>query len=207
MFIWNLSTRYDSVWIKISFLFNIFSSSYILILQEYINDLRTKLNIFQQGNKNFLLFQKHFHKISDNKTSLENFLNKYKKYSKEIYFQQEFFQIYQKSSIQLRTNEQQRLLTIREQMKSIIHLTLLNKSEHLFISNNFDDLLNKWENEHMISLDHWLHYPHHSIKSQHDMSLILFDEIKQMIRLGDNLNEEFLQRIDSITSNLTRSHI
>ncbi len=42
-----------------------------------------------------------------------------------VKYQQQFFEIYQKSSIQLRTIEQQRLLAIREQMRFAINLTMI----------------------------------------------------------------------------------
>lgn len=119
-------------------------------------------------------------------------------------YQQEFFNIYQKSSIQLRTIEQQRLLAIREQMRFSIHLTL-NNEENLFTSNNFDDLLNTWENENLISIDHWSHFSHRSLRSQYDTSLILLDEIKQIV--DEYSNHMTLNRIDSIPSNITHSHI
>jgi hypothetical protein len=43
------------------------------------------------------------------------------KYAK---FQQQFFEIYQTSYIQLRTIEQQRLLAIREQMRFAMNVTM-----------------------------------------------------------------------------------
>jgi len=89
-----------------------------------------------------------------------------------------------------------------------------------------------WEHQHLVSIDHWSHFPHRSIRSQHDISLILLDEIKQIVeeyynhrqinsnhkhmtlnrisdqlKIIDNSNEEFLKRMDSITSNITHSHI
>jgi hypothetical protein len=103
---------------------------------------------------------------------------------------------------------------------------------NLFTSNNFDDLLNSWDHQNRISIDHWSHFPCRSDKSQHDTSLILLDEIKEVIneyynhrqiisnnknttftRISDQLetidnpNDEFLKRMDSITSNITHSHI
>lgn len=41
-----------------------------------------------------------------------------------VKYQQKFFDIYQKSYIQLRTIEQQRLLAIREQMRFAMNLTM-----------------------------------------------------------------------------------
>jgi hypothetical protein len=138
-----------------------------------------------------------------------------------VKYQRQFFEIYQSSSIQLRTIEQQRLLAIREQMRLAINLTI-NES-NLFTSNNFDDLLNTWEQQNTVSIDHWSHFPH---RSEHDTSLILPDEIKQAIdeyynhrqmnstnkhltlnRIFDQTSEEFLKRIDSISSNIIHSHI
>ncbi len=140
-------------------------------------------------------------------------------------YQQKFFETYQKTSIQLRTIEQQRLLAIREQMRFVIDL-ITPPIDNLFTSTNFDDLLNTWEQENLVSIDHWSH----SNRSQHDISLILLDEIKQVVdeychhqqmnannkqmtlhriseqlKTFDHSNEEFLQRMDSITS--THSHI
>ncbi len=150
----------------------------------------------------------------------------------------------------MRTIEQQRLLAIREQMRFAMNLTMttlgeekvmLDKIKHslvilddynLFTSNNFDDLLNNWDHQNRISIDHWSHFPCRSDKSQHDTSLSLLDEIKEVIneyynhrqiisnnknttftRISDQLetidypNDEFLKRMDSITSNITHSHI
>jgi hypothetical protein len=100
---------------------------------------------------------------------------------------------------------------------------------NLFASNNFDDLLNMWNHQHIISIDHWTDF---SRRSQQDNSLNLLDEIKQVIndyynhrqtmsnnkhltfnRISDQLNtidnsnDDFLKRMDSITSNLTYTHI
>jgi hypothetical protein len=61
----------------------------MIILQEHINELRTKVNILQEANKNFNLFQKHFHKIIQSKTQLEDLLNKHQKYFKEVFYQKE----------------------------------------------------------------------------------------------------------------------
>ncbi|CAF1156559.1 unnamed protein product [Rotaria sordida] len=188
---------------------------YMIILQEHINELRTKLNILQEANKNFALFQKHFHKII------------------QIKYQEQFCKIYQTSYIQLQTIEQQRLLTIREQMRFAMNLTMISINDHnLFASNNFDDLLNTWNHQHIVSIDHWTHFPRRSTISQQDTSLILLNEIKQVIneyynhrqnlsnnkhltlsRISDqlntidNANDEFLKRMDSITSNITYTHI
>lgn len=55
----------------------------MITLQEYINELRMKLNILQEANKNFILFRKHFHKIIHSKSDLEYLLNKHDKYIKQ----------------------------------------------------------------------------------------------------------------------------
>ena len=169
----------------------------MIILQDHINELRTKVNILQEANKNFALFQKHFHKLIQSKSSLEDYLNKHDKHIKQIFSpnepsklmisvfpnyssvflvksQQQFFEIYQNSSIQLRTIEQQRLLAIREQMRFAINLTI--DESNLFTSNNFDDLLNRWEHQNTVSIDHWSHFPH---RSEHDIAYNLLDEIQQ----------------------------
>jgi hypothetical protein len=57
----------------------------MIILQDHINELRTKVNILQESNKNFALFQKHFHKLIQSKSSLEDYLNKHDKYFKQIF--------------------------------------------------------------------------------------------------------------------------
>jgi hypothetical protein len=100
---------------------------------------------------------------------------------------------------------------------------------NLFTSNNFDDLLNTWDHQHIISINNWSHFPRRSTRSQHDTSLILLDEIKQIVdeyynhrqiisnnkqttltrisdqlKTIDNSNDEFIKRLDSITSH---SHI
>ncbi len=110
-------------------------------------------------------------------------------------------------------------------MRFVIDL-IMPPIDNLFTSTNFDDLLNTWEQENLVSIDHWSH----SNRSQHDISLILLDEIKQVVdecyhhrqmntnnkqmtlhriseqlKTFDHSNEEFLQRMDSITS--THSHI
>jgi hypothetical protein len=61
----------------------------MIILQEHINELRTKVNILQEANKNFLLFQKHFHKIIQSKCELEDLLSKQDKYLKQSFDQKE----------------------------------------------------------------------------------------------------------------------
>ena len=128
-----------------------------------------------------------------------------------VKYQQKFLEIYRTSSIQLRAVEQQRLLAIREQMRFAIQLTLFDHGitlkiiysmskfsfildEHqLFLSNNFDELLNIWENQNTISIDHWTHFPHRSIRSSHEISFNLLDEIKQAI-------EEYFHPFDPIES-------
>jgi hypothetical protein len=133
----------------------------------------------------------------------------------------------------LRTIEQQRLLAIREQMRFTMNLTMTTSdNHHLFSWNNFDDLLNSWDNEHIISINNWSHFPRRSARSQHDNSLVLLDEIKEIVdeyynhrqivsnnrattlrrisnqlKIIDNSNDEYVKRIDSIASNLTHSHI
>jgi hypothetical protein len=61
----------------------------MIILQEHINNLRTKVTILQEANKNFVLFQKHFHKIIQCKSPLEDLLTKHEKYFKHIFYQKE----------------------------------------------------------------------------------------------------------------------
>jgi len=61
----------------------------MIILQEHMNELRTKVNILQEANKNFALFQKHFHKIIQSKSQLEDLLNKHEKYVKQVFYQKE----------------------------------------------------------------------------------------------------------------------
>ena len=61
----------------------------MIILQEHINELRIKLNIFQEGNKKLILFQKHFHKIIQSKSQLEDLLNKHEKHFKQVFYQKE----------------------------------------------------------------------------------------------------------------------
>ena len=103
---------------------------------------------------------------------------------------------------------------------------------HLFTSTDFDDLLNSWDHQHTISIDHWSHFPRRSHLPQQDTSLALLDEIKQAIdeyytrppmisdkknstltRLSDQLKiidnspDNHIKRMDSMTSNLTHSHI
>ncbi|CAF3327394.1 unnamed protein product [Rotaria socialis] len=213
---------------------------YMIILQEHINELRTKLNILQEANKNFALFQKHFHKIVQSKSDLENLLHKHDKHIKQnfdrsgpIKYQEQFCNTYQTSYIQLQTIEQQRLLAIREQMRFAINLTMMSTDDYnLFASNNFDDLLTMWNHQHIISIDHWTDFSRRSTASRQDNSFNLLDEIKQVIneyynhrqtvsnnkhltfnRISDQLNtidnsnDDFLKRIDSITSNITYTHI
>ncbi|CAF3324564.1 unnamed protein product [Rotaria socialis] len=213
---------------------------YMIILQEHINELRTKLNILQEANKNFALFQKHFHKIVQSKSDLENLLHKHDKHIKQhfdrsgpIKYQEQFCNTYQTSYIQLQTIEQQRLLAIREQMRFAINLTMMSTDDYnLFASNNFDDLLTMWNHQHIISIDHWTDFSRRSTASHQDNSFNLLDEIKQVIneyynhrqtvsnnkhltfnRISDQLNtidnsnDDFLKRIDSITSNITYTHI
>ncbi|CAF1372699.1 unnamed protein product [Adineta steineri] len=212
----------------------------MILLQEHINELQMKVNILQEANKNFALFLKHFHKMTQNKSQLEDLLNKHEKYQKRphdqnesIKYQQQFYNIYQRSYIHLRTIEQQRLLAIREQMRFAMNLTMATTDDHnLFSSNNFDDLLNTWDQQHIISIDHWSHFPRRSNISQHEISLLLLDEIKQItdeyynhrqniiqnknptltritnqLKLIDNSNDAFVKCIDSNTSNLTQSYI
>lgn len=82
------------------------------------------------------------------------------------------------------------------------HSSLILDEHQLFLSSNFDDLLQTWDNQNRISIDHWTHFPHRSIRSSHEISLNLLDEIKQVI-------EEYFhpQSIHSIPSNITHSHI
>jgi hypothetical protein len=61
----------------------------MIILQDHINELRTKVNILQESNKNFALFQKHFHKIIQSKSPLEDLLNKHEKHFKQIFYPKE----------------------------------------------------------------------------------------------------------------------
>ena len=56
---------------------------YITQLQESMNDIRTKVTVLQQANKNFALFQKHFHKISQSKCPLEEILAKHDRYRQD----------------------------------------------------------------------------------------------------------------------------
>lgn len=65
------------------------SFRYLLILQDQINDLRTKVNILQESNKNFALFQKHFHKLIQNKSPLEDLLTRHQKLCKQVSYQKE----------------------------------------------------------------------------------------------------------------------
>ena len=138
-------------------------------------------------------------------------------------YEQQFFEVYERSYIQLRTIEQQRLLAIREQMRFAMNLTMTTSDHHhLFSWNNFDDLLNSWDNEHLISINNWSHFPRQSTRSEHDNSLILLDEIKEVVDeyynhrsiISNNRdatlkspNDDYIKRIDSIASNLTHSHI
>lgn len=97
-------------------------------------------------------------------------------------YQQEFFKIYQTSSVQLRMIEQQRLLTISEHMRLTMNLTLNLRDHQRFSSHHFDDMLNLWDEQHHISLDHWSQFPRRlSLSRQEDSSLHLLDEIKQVI--------------------------
>jgi hypothetical protein len=97
----------------------------------------------------------------------------------------QFFQIYHTSSIQLRSIEQQRLLAIREHMRLIMNLTMTTNSDsanhHLFASNHFDELLNAWDQQYLISIDHWSQFPRRSLTSRYESSSNLLDEIKQVI--------------------------
>ena len=61
----------------------------MIILQDNINELRVKVNILQEANKNAALFQKHFHKITQSKSDLEDLLNKHEKYAKQGFYQKE----------------------------------------------------------------------------------------------------------------------
>ena len=89
----------------------------------------------------------------------------------------------------------------------------MSLDEHqLFTSNNFDDLLKIWEKQNMVSVDHWTHFPHRSIRSSQEISFNLLDEIKQVIdeysqSRSIHSTEQFIQRINSIPSNITHSHI
>ena len=57
----------------------------MIILQDQLNELRIKLNILQEANKNFVLFQKHFHKMTQSKSQLEHLLIKHHKYLKQLF--------------------------------------------------------------------------------------------------------------------------
>jgi hypothetical protein len=59
----------------------------MIILQEHINEHRIKVNILQEANKNFGLFLKYFHKITQSKSELEDLLNKHDKYQKRAFDQ------------------------------------------------------------------------------------------------------------------------
>ncbi|UJR08904.1 hypothetical protein I4U23_013158 [Adineta vaga] len=162
---------------------------YVIILQEHINELRTKVNILREANKNFALFRKHFHKTTRYKSELEDLLIKHDKHQKRISdqsesvkYQEQFFEIYQRTCIQLRTIEQQRLVAIREQMKFAMNLTLTSFDDYnLFASTNFDQLLNSWDDQYKVAIDHWSHFPAHANVSQQYPSLLLLDEIKQIV--------------------------
>ena len=62
----------------------------------------------------------------------------------------------------------------------------------LFPTTKFDELLNAWDEQHQISMDHWSHFPRRSTRSSYETSLVLLDEIKHVIdeyythRLTDN---------------------
>ena len=181
---------------------------YITLLQESINDQRTKVKVFQEANKNFALFGKHFHQITRCKYPLEEFLDKGRQQNsdsdhsgrwreswlrralrffsveKSAKFAHQFFQIYHTSSIQLRSIEQQRLLAIREHMRLLMNLTMpsaLDNPHHLFTSNDFDELLKTWDEQYLISIDHWSQFPRRSLTSRYESSANLLEEIKQVI--------------------------
>jgi hypothetical protein len=67
----------------------IFIRRYMIILQDHLNELRTKVNILQEANKKFALFQKHFRKISQSKSELEDLLTKHDKYLKHVFHHNE----------------------------------------------------------------------------------------------------------------------
>lgn len=69
-------------------------------------------------------------------------------------------------------------------MRLIINLTITNPGtldHHLFASNHFDDLLNTWDQQYLISIDHWSQFPRRSLTSRYESSANLLDEIKQVI--------------------------
>lgn len=47
------------------------------------------MKILQESNKNFALFEKHFHKLMQSKSPLEDLLIRHEKHSKRIYHQNE----------------------------------------------------------------------------------------------------------------------
>ena len=61
----------------------------MILLQDNINALRTKVSILQEANKNAALFQKHFHKITQSKSDLEDLLNKHEKHANQGFYQKE----------------------------------------------------------------------------------------------------------------------
>lgn len=147
--------------------------------------------------------------------------------------QEQFWKIYRTSSVQLRAIEQQRLLAVREQMRLTVNLTLNNKGSlsfefrkfhrtshtsftstvddnKLFTSNNLDQILNEWDEQHLISIDHWSQFPRRSLISRYDSSINLLDEIKQVIDecfYQRQTQPEALLRKDSTVSDGTVSHI
>ncbi|CAF0772238.1 unnamed protein product [Adineta ricciae] len=159
---------------------------YVISLQEQISELRAKVNILREANKTLASFRKHFYKITRSKCELENALNKYQKrssdHSQSGKYQEQLLEVYQRTSIQLRTVEEQRLVAIREQIRFAMNLTITSLDRHsLFTSNNVDDLLDGWDNQHKIAIDHWSHLPAYASISQQYSSLLLLDEIKQIV--------------------------
>ena len=58
---------------------------------------------------------------------------------------------------------------------------IISDRRSLFTSNNVDDLLDSWDDQHKIAIDHWSHLPAYASISQQYSSLHLLDEIKQIV--------------------------
>ncbi|CAF0744260.1 unnamed protein product [Didymodactylos carnosus] len=205
---------------------------YMTLLQEKINNLFVKIRILRQCNKNFLNFQKYFTEISRTKSkqNLKTLLKKHDKYIKQdlinknpIKFQkfyEEFMNIYQTNVVQLRTLEQQRLMTIREQMHFAMNLTTMENTlnsvltgankemdnmndstnEWNLFKNNYDDLLNYWEKHHTITVNNCTKTQFvHKTMNYHESNLL--NEIKDAV--NDYYNRKQHKNCETIVNKRT----
>ena len=95
-------------------------------------------------------------------------------------------------------------------MKQIVEF-FVQADQQLFVTNDFDRLLNDWDEQHLINIDQWAQFPRRSLVSRYDSSVNLLDEIKQVIdeyyyQRDMRLNES-PKRKDSILSHTTVSRV